>query len=105
MSIMQFSECNSTRVDGRIVVERVKVMSTKEMTVSMLNNCNISEDAWKNILSYIQYVIDEAEDDAFCEKMYQDYLNDPDPHKHDSVTLEEAMEMCGITYEDLQNCD
>lgn len=32
---------------------------------------------------------DELEDDLFCERMAEDYLNDPDPHKHDSITLEE----------------
>ena len=39
---------------------------------------------------------DELEDDLFCERMVEDYLNDPDPHKHDSVTLEELAAREGI---------
>lgn len=78
--------------------ERVNVMSTKEMTMTMLDTHELSEEAMTSIYNFVRFMVDEAEDDAFCAKMYQDYLDDPDPHKHDSVTLEEAMEMCGITY-------
>lgn len=39
---------------------------------------------------------DELEDDLFCERMVEDYLNDPDPHKHDSITLEELAAREGI---------
>ena len=35
---------------------------------------------------------DELEDDLFCERLVEDYLNDPDPHKHDTITLEELAE-------------
>ena len=73
--------------------------------MTMLDTHELSEEAMTSIYNFVRFMVDEAEDDAFCAKMYQDYLDDPDPHKHDSVTLEEAMEMCGITYEDLQNCD
>lgn len=39
---------------------------------------------------------DELEDDLFCERLVEDYLNDPDPHKHDTITLEELAEREGI---------
>lgn len=39
---------------------------------------------------------DELEDDLYCEKLVEDYLNDPDPHKHDTITLEELMQREGI---------
>lgn len=39
---------------------------------------------------------DELEDDLFCERMVEDYLNDPDLHKSDSITLEELAAREGI---------
>ncbi len=39
---------------------------------------------------------DELEDDLFCEKLYENYLNDPDPEKHDTVTIEELAAREGI---------
>ncbi len=39
---------------------------------------------------------DEMEDDLYCEKLLEDYLNDPDPEKHMSITLEELAEREGI---------
>lgn len=39
---------------------------------------------------------DELEDDLFCERLVEDYLNDPDPHKLDTITLEELAEREGI---------
>ena len=38
----------------------------------------------------------ELEDDRFCEQLYQRYLDDPDPHKHDTITIEELAEREGI---------
>ena len=32
---------------------------------------------------------DEEADNAYCEQLYQDYLNDPDPDKHQTISLEE----------------
>ena len=32
---------------------------------------------------------DELEDDRFCEKLVDDYLNDDSPDKHESISLEE----------------
>ena len=37
------------------------------------------------------------EDDLLCEKLVQDYLNDPDPDKHQGITLEELAQREGIT--------
>lgn len=30
---------------------------------------------------------DEEADNAYCEQLYQDYLNDPDPDKHQTISL------------------
>ena len=40
---------------------------------------------------------DEIEDERYCEKLYQDYLNDPDPDKNETISLEELAEQEGIT--------
>ena len=44
---------------------------------------------------------EEAEDDAFCQKMLDDYRSDADPHKHDSVTLDEFAKELGINLDEL----
>ena len=43
--------------------------------------------------------IDEAADDAFCQKLYEDYLNDPE--RGETVTLEEVMKECGVSPDEL----
>lgn len=35
---------------------------------------------------------DNIEDDLYCQKLYEDYLNDPDPEKHKTITIEELAE-------------
>ncbi|MDO4439223.1 MAG: hypothetical protein Q4B86_07265 [Eubacteriales bacterium] len=51
-----------------------------------------------NILLFLQGIAfdDEIEDDLYCEKLYQDYLNDPDPEKDESITLDELLKREGI---------
>ena len=39
---------------------------------------------------------DELEDDLYCEKLVEDYLNDPSPDKHETITLEELARREGI---------
>ncbi len=39
---------------------------------------------------------DDIEDDLFCQKMYEDYLNDPDPEKNETITIEELAAREGI---------
>ncbi len=50
------------------------------------------------LLSFLQGMMfdDEMEDDAFCERMYQNYLDDPDPEKHEGIPLEELAVSLGI---------
>ena len=39
---------------------------------------------------------DELEDDLFCERLVEEYLNDPDPEKHDAISIEELARREGI---------
>ncbi len=70
-------------------------MSNREMCVQLLDA--VPEYKIGYVLAYLQgLTADEAEDDAFCERMYQNYLNDPDPEKDKSYTLEECKKEWGI---------
>lgn len=40
---------------------------------------------------------DDLEDDLLCEQLVERYMNDPDPHKHDTITLEEFAAREGVT--------
>ena len=43
------------------------------------------------VLAYVQGITaDEEADDIFCERMWENYKNDPDPEKDESKTLEGA---------------
>jgi len=43
------------------------------------------------------YVISaDALDDAYCLKLYDDYLNDPDPSKHESILIEDFAKELGV---------
>ncbi len=73
-------------------------MSERERAVQMVND--IPEYKLGYVLAYLQGLMaDEAEDDAFCERLYQDYLNDPD--KGDFISIEEAAKMCGVDINDV----
>jgi hypothetical protein len=39
----------------------------------------------------------EIEDDLFCERLVNDYLNDNDPDKHDSITIDEFAVKMGLS--------
>ena len=73
-------------------------MSERERVAQMVND--IPEYKLGYVLAYLQGLMaDEAEDDAFCERLYQDYLNDPD--KGDFISIEEAAKMCGVDINDV----
>lgn len=65
-------------------------MSTKEIAYSILDN--LSEEELK---AFVLLFGDKA-DDAFCKKMVKDYMDDSDPEKHDSISLEDYAKELGI---------
>lgn len=70
-------------------------MSNKEKIIELLNS--VPDYKMGYVLAYVQGITaDEEADDLFCEKLYQDYLNDPDPEKDEGITLEELAESEGI---------
>ena len=63
-------------------------MSNKQQIITLLDK--VPDYKMGYILAYVQgLTADEETDDLFCEKMVQDYLNDPDSEKHETVTIEE----------------
>lgn len=71
------------------------MMSNREMCAQLLNV--VPEYKIGYVLAYLQgLTADEAEDDTFCERMYQNYLNDPDPEKDKRYTLEACKKEWGI---------
>lgn len=61
--------------------------------VSWNNDLDLScNELWENGTS----ITDEKSDDLYCEQLYQEYLNDLDPTKHETVTFEEAARLAGV---------
>ncbi len=70
-------------------------MSNKEKIISLLDS--VPEYKIGYVLAYIQGITaDEEADDAFCERMVENYLNDPDPEKDQTFTLEECKKEWGL---------
>ena len=73
-------------------------MSNRELCISIIND--LEEEQLANVAVMLQSVkdmLDEALDDAYCLKLYNDYLNDPDPKKKEAVSLQNFAEELGIT--------
>ena len=64
-------------------------MSNRERIISLLDN--VPDYKMGYILAYVQGITaDEEADDAFCQRMIENYENDPDPEKDKTYTLEEC---------------
>ena len=68
-------------------------MSNREMCSKLLDS--VPDYKIGYVLAYLQgLTADEEADDAFCERMVQNYLNDPE--KDESYTLEECVKEWGL---------
>lgn len=75
-------------------------MSDKERIMQLVDET--PEYKLGYIIAYIQGLNAEEEaDDAFCEKLYQDYLNSDD--KGGEIPFEEVARRCGVDINELQN--
>ena len=82
---------NTNRLIGKVAI----IMSERERVAQMMNE--IPDYKLGYVLAYLQGLMaDEAEDDAFCERLYQDYLNDPDPEKDKEYSLEDCKKEWGL---------
>ncbi len=70
-------------------------MSDKEKIIQLLDH--IPGYKMGYVLAYVQGITaDEEADDAFCQKMLEEYANDIDPEKDKEYTLEECKKEWGI---------
>lgn len=70
-------------------------MSNKEQAMLLLEK--VPDYKMGYAIAFLQgLTVDEDTDDIFCEKLVQEYLNDTDPQKHDSITLDEMKAELGI---------
>ena len=71
-------------------------MSNREQAIAIINQ--IPEYKMDYIVAFLRgfQLDDEIEVDIFCERMYQDYLNNSDPEKDDCISIEEFAKESGI---------
>lgn len=70
-------------------------MSNKERILELLDS--VPDYKIGYILAYVQGIVaDEETDDIFCQRMVENYENDPDPEKDESYSLEECMAEWGL---------
>lgn len=70
-------------------------MSVNEQITALLEK--IPDYKMGYVIGYLQgLAADEDCDDAFCEKMYQNYLNDPDPEKDQTISGDDLAKELGI---------
>lgn len=71
-------------------------MSDRDLAKQIIDT--LPEYKIENLLLFLKGVQfdDDIEDDLYCQKLYEDYLNNPDPKKHESITIEELAAREGI---------
>ncbi len=77
-------------------------MSQMEMAQHLLKR--VPENKLRYVIAYLMGItaeVSEETDDAFCERLYQEYAADPD--KGEGVSLEEMAAMCGLEIHDLSD--
>lgn len=71
-------------------------MSNKDKAKAIIDA--IPEYKIQYVLMFLQgfQLDDEIEDDLFCERMVQDYINDDSPDKEESISIEELSKELGV---------
>ena len=71
-------------------------MSEREQAKQIIDQ--LPEYKISNLLLFLRGMQfdDEIEDDLYCERLVEDYLNDTSPDKHKTITLEELAKQVGV---------
>ena len=70
-------------------------MSNREKIIALLDS--VPEYKMGYVLAYVQGITaDEEADDLFCERMLENYENDPDPEKDKGYSLDECKRGWGL---------
>lgn len=73
-------------------------MSDKERASALLDM--VPEYKLGYVIAYLQgLTADEAADDTFCMRLYNDYMADPE--RGDFVSFDEALKECGVSPDEL----
>jgi len=71
-------------------------MSNRELCVKLLES--VPDYKIGYVLAYIQGITaDEEADDAFCQRMLENYENDPDPEKDVVFSLDDCKREWGLS--------
>ena len=71
-------------------------MSAKEKIINLIND--FSEEQLEELLTMLQslrHIVDDAEDDGYCQKLYDEYKNNPSDSS-ENVSLEDFANELGI---------
>ncbi len=71
-------------------------MSEREQAKRILDQLPDYKMRWILVLLKGIQFDDDIEDELFCQRIYEDYLNDPDPEKDATYTLEECKREWGL---------
>lgn len=70
-------------------------MSNREKIIALLDS--VPDYKMGYVLAYVQGITaDEEADDLFCERMLENYENDPDPEKDKGYSLDECKQEWGL---------
>lgn len=71
-------------------------MSEREQAKQIIDK--LPEYKMRNLLLFLRGMLfdDEIEDDLYCEQLVENYLNDTNPDKHETITIEELAKREGI---------
>ena len=70
-------------------------MSNREKIIALLDS--VPDYKMGYVLAYVQGITaDEEADDLFCERMLENYENDPDPEKDKGYSLAECKQEWGL---------
>ena len=93
--VKNFAAAQGESVNAFIARLIEEAMSNRERIISLLDN--VPDYKMGYILAYVQGITaDEEADDAFCQRMIENYENDPDPEKDKTYTLEECKREWGL---------
>ena len=73
-------------------------MSDREKAINIIDSMPDSQMGYiLGMLQTFKSAVDEATDDAYCERLYENYLADNDITKNDAVSIEDFAKELGIS--------
>ena len=99
VEVLYYESVDFFRKENNIGAGRGKqTLSNKEKCMMLIDS--FDEGQLLNIAAMLQAArdaIDEALDDSFCNRLYEEYLNDPAPEKNESVRIQDLAAELGIS--------